>query len=96
MLSCDDTVMASCAARLRAALADPASIADAELQDLLAAAVRLYAAKADERAVAAFRPGQGVTANDVMITATEMLRAVDVQVFELSLWQTMCGVDQRG
>ena len=81
------------AATLHAALENQSAVEDADLQNILAAAVRLYAARADERAVDPFGPRHNVTANDVMIAVTEMLRAVNVQVFELSMWQSMCGMD---
>jgi hypothetical protein len=80
-------------AQLHAALENQSAIEDADLQTVLAAAVRLYAGRADERPVDPFGPHHNVTANDVMIAVTEMLRAVNVQVFELSMWQTMCGMD---
>jgi hypothetical protein len=95
MSSCDlaEAGLPGAAARLRAALTEPGLVEDAALQDVLAAAIRLYAARADLEPVAPFGPHHEVTANDVMIAATEMLRALNLQVFELSMWQTMCGMD---
>ena len=84
----------ACATRLRAALDEPALVTDAALQQILSAAIRLYAARADLEDVAPFGPRHVVTANDVMIATTEMLRSVNVQLFELSMWQSLCGMDR--
>lgn len=66
---------------------------DAEIQEMLAKAVRLYAERAAERdgALAAFPAGAQVTATDVMVTVTAMLKAVNLQVFELGMWQAWSG-----
>ncbi len=70
------------------AIADKAP-SDAEIQSMLARAVRLYAERAVERdgALPAFAPDAGVTATDVMVVTTAMLKAVNVQIFELGMWQ---------
>lgn len=61
-------------------------------QELLCAAVRLYGAKADgTETVAAFPPGVDVTATDVARTATAMLTAAQLEVFELGMWQVWNG-----
>jgi hypothetical protein len=73
------------------ALADEA-LSDTEIQDMLANAVRLYAERAAERdgALPAFTP-DAVTATEVMVTITAMLKAVNLQVFELGMWQAWSG-----
>ena len=65
---------------------------DADIQAMLANAVRLYAERAQERdgALPAF-DADAVTATDVMVTVTAMLKAVNLQVFELGMWQTWSG-----
>jgi hypothetical protein len=65
---------------------------DADIQDMLASAVRLYAERAAERdgALPAFSP-DAATATEVMVTVTAMLKAVNLQVFELGMWQTWSG-----
>jgi hypothetical protein len=62
---------------------------DAEIQAMLANAVRLYSERAAERegALPAFA-ADAVTATDVMVTTTAMLKAVNLQVFELGMWQS--------
>ena len=56
------------------------------VQQLMTAAVKLYVAKREEGA--SFLPfaDDSVTATEVSVTAHGMLKAADMQVFELSLW----------
>ena len=70
-----------------------AKLSDSEIQIMLAKAVRLYAERAVEHegALSAFPPGAQVTATDVSVTASAMLRAVNLQVFELGMWQAWSG-----
>src|SRR3954471_5720284 len=77
---------------LAAAVADPDRVADADLRALIAAAVRLYAIKAEAgmRAPLPANAG-GVTITDAMVTVTDLLHALNVQLFELSMWQAMTG-----
>jgi hypothetical protein len=58
-------------------------------QALVAALVKLYAANAEagER-YAVLGQRTAVTATDVMITCGALLKAVDLQVFELGMWQS--------
>lgn len=65
---------------------------DADIQNMLAEAVRLYAERAAERdgALPAFAP-DAATATEVMVTVTAMLKAVNLQVFELGMWQAWSG-----
>jgi hypothetical protein len=69
-----------------------AHLSDADVQALLSKAVRLYAERAQERdgALPAF-PAGAATATDVMVTVTAMLKAVNLQVFELGMWQAWSG-----
>jgi len=66
---------------------------DAEIQDTLARAVRLYAERAAEadRPLPAFPLDAPMTATEVMVTVTAMLKAVNLQVFELGMWQAWSG-----
>ena len=85
-------VLAQAAEALNAAISDPDKIADAELRALIASVLRLYAAKA-ENGMRIPLPGDhgGVTTDDAMILATDLLHALNVQLFELSMWQAMTG-----
>jgi hypothetical protein len=65
---------------------------DSDIQGMLLNAVRLYAERAAEcdGALPAFAPG-ALTATEVMVTVTAMLKAVNLQVFELGMWQAWSG-----
>jgi hypothetical protein len=77
---------------LAAAVAEPDRVSDAELRALIANAVRLYAVKAEGGMRAPLPPGGGgVTITDAMVTVTDILHALNVQLFELSMWQAMTG-----
>jgi hypothetical protein len=67
-------------------------LSDSEIQDMLAKAVRLYTERAAERdgALPAFAP-EAASATEVMVTVTAMLKAVNLQVFELGMWQVWSG-----
>ncbi len=66
---------------------------DAEIQSMLAQAVRSYAARSAEsdNALPAFPADAQMTATEVMVTVTAMLKAVNLQVFELGMWQAWSG-----
>ena len=68
-------------------------VSDAEIQSALVNAVRAYAERAAERegGLSAFPAEDSVTATDVMVTVTAMLKAVNLQVFELGMWQSWSG-----
>src|SRR4029077_19472059 len=77
---------------LHAAINDPDRIPDAELRALIANVVRLYAAKAESGMRTPLPPdGGAVTVTETMIAVTDLLHAVNGQVFELSMWQAMSG-----
>jgi hypothetical protein len=84
--------LARAAQALAAGVADPDRIPDVELRVLMANLVRLYAAKAE---IGMRRPlppdGGAVTVTETMLAVTDLLHAVNVQVFELSMWQAMTG-----
>lgn len=73
------------------------ALADADLQRLLALAVRLYAARAidlrseGDARLEAFPVGSEISATEVMTTASAMLKAVNVQVFELGMYRAWAG-----
>ena len=62
-------------------------LSDDELAQVMTAAVRLYAARVEARdqCPQPLQTGE-VTATDVAITASEMIRAVDINLFDLSMW----------
>jgi hypothetical protein len=62
-------------------------VPDAELERVMTAAVRLYAAKADTNAnPPAPVTGERVTPTDIVVTVTEMLRAAGLNLWDLSMW----------
>ena len=76
------------ASQLRAALekGELERVPDEAVQALLTAAVKLYVAKRESGAEISPFVDDSVTATDVSITATSMIKAADLQLFELSLW----------
>jgi hypothetical protein len=72
---------------------DGGALDDGDVQALLAKAVRLYAERMEERdePLAAFPPDAGITATQAMVTVSAILKAVNVQLFELGMWQAWSG-----
>jgi hypothetical protein len=66
---------------------------DAEIQAMLARAVKLYAERCAERdqPLPAFTGEAHVTATDAVVAVSAILKAVNVQLFELGMWQTFSG-----
>ena len=63
------------------------SMSREQIQEMLARAVRLYAAKVEESGDFPAIPPAALTATDAMIASSALLRAVNVQLFELGMWQ---------
>ena len=65
----------------------PDAISDRELQQILTAAAKIYAAKVERRGhdVAPFPPG-AVTATETVVTACGMIRAADLNMFDVAIW----------
>lgn len=62
------------------------------MQDLLAAVCRLYAAKVEAgEPILPCTTHHGVSATDAMIGASGLLRAANLAVFELGMWQNCTG-----
>ncbi len=66
---------------------EPDAISDKELQQVLTAAVKVYAAKVERRGhdVAPFPPGT-VTATETVVTACGLIRAADLNMFDVAIW----------
>jgi hypothetical protein len=67
-------------------------VSDAALQEILAAAVHEYGSRIEDGSE--FKPfpaRRHVTATDVMVISTAMLKAVGLQLFELGMWQAWSG-----
>jgi hypothetical protein len=62
------------------------------LQALIAAACKAYAAQVEAgNPMAALAPRTTVTPTEVMVTASGLLRATNLAVFELGMWQSWTG-----
>jgi hypothetical protein len=66
---------------------EPDAISDKTLQQVLTAAAKVYAAKVERRGhdVAPFAPGT-VTATETVVTACGMIRAADLNMFDVAIW----------
>jgi hypothetical protein len=77
------------AAMAAAALArgEPDAVPDDLLRKTLAAAVKVYAAKAERRggALAPFADG-AVTATESVVAACALIRAADLNLFDVAMW----------
>src|SRR5438309_11930639 len=79
---------ANFAARATAALkrGEPDAIPDELLRKTLAAAVKIYAAKAESRGeFAPYRAGE-VTATETVVAASGLIRAADLNLFDVAMW----------
>jgi hypothetical protein len=63
----------------------PDDVPDAALQHVLAAAVRLYAAKSESRELAPFGD-QPVNATEAVTAICAFMRAADLNFFDLQMW----------
>ncbi len=61
------------------------------LQKLIAAACRVYTARVEAGEPIMPVPKNSISATDVMVTASGLLRAADLAVFELGMWQSWTG-----
>jgi hypothetical protein len=64
----------------------PDAIPDDALRSVLTAAMKAYAAKAEAAPeLAPFEPG-AVTATETVVTACAMIRAADLNLFDIAMW----------
>lgn len=69
------------------ATGDYASISSSELASVLTTAMKLYAAKAEaEGQLPAPVSAERLTPTEVVLTVTEMLRACNLNLFDLAMW----------
>jgi len=66
---------------------EPDAISDKTLQQVLTAAVKVYAAKVERRGhdVAPFAPNT-VTATESVVAACGLIRAADLNMFDVAIW----------
>jgi hypothetical protein len=72
--------------------ADLGGLSDEQLQGLLVAVVKTYAERAADGLAGPFPPGltdlQLPTPTEVLVVISDLLRATDIELFELGMWQT--------
>jgi hypothetical protein len=61
------------------------------LQKLIAAACRVYSARTEAGEQFTPVPRNSISATDIMVTASGLLRSADLAVFELGMWQSWTG-----
>jgi hypothetical protein len=85
----NDVTSADFCAAARDALkrGEPDAISDKTLQQVLTAAVKVYAAKVERRGhdVVPF-PQHAVTATETVVTACALIRAADLNMFDVAIW----------
>jgi hypothetical protein len=66
---------------------EPDAVTDETLQQVLSAAAKIYAAKVERRGhdVTPF-PANAVTATETVVTACGMIRAADLNMFDVAIW----------
>jgi len=75
------------AAELALSSGQPEQISDAELERVMTAAVRLYAAKAETDTPPAqpITPS-AVTPTEIVVTVSDLIRAVGLNLWDVSMW----------
>jgi hypothetical protein len=68
-----------------------ACLSDAEIQSMLATAVKLYTERIERDGPMPAFGSDDATATEVMVTVSAMMKAVNLQVFELGMWQAWSG-----
>jgi hypothetical protein len=61
-------------------------VSDAELERVMTAAVRLYAAKAEADEPPAVVTSELVTPTDIVVTVSALIRAVGLNLWDVSMW----------
>lgn len=70
---------------------DVESLPDDLRQELMRLAVTAYAAAWQERRAAPLADSSGITATAAVVTASALIRALNIELFELAMWQTLVG-----
>ncbi len=87
-MSAPDSIAA--AIKLIADLPPDSDLPTEDLQVALAALIRIYGHRSDtDKSIMPVAGPNSVTATDVMLTVTALMRSVNVQFIELGIWQNM-------
>jgi hypothetical protein len=62
------------------------AVSDAELERVMTAAVRLYAAKAEQGSVAPPVTPDRVTPTDIVVTVSALIRSAGLNLWDVSMW----------
>lgn len=80
----------SAAMALVAGLPSDCAVPHEQFEQAFAAMVRIYGQRADnDRALLPVAGPNSCTATDVMLTVTGLMRALNLQFFELGIWQAL-------
>ena len=75
------------AAERALAAGQPGQVSDAELERVMTAAVRLYAAKAEtEKPPAQPITPSAVSPTDIVVTVSDLIRAAGLNLWDVSMW----------
>jgi hypothetical protein len=91
----DALVLEAATEVLKSRLDDDGAFPEQDLQKLMAAAVRLFAAGVERGLTPlpfADAPGEAPSATEIMVTVSAFLAATEIELFELGMWQTWGGV----
>jgi len=67
-------------------------MSDADLRGAMASLVRIFAARNEmDRSYLPLPQGTSVTATECMLTVSALLRSLNLQLFELGMWQSFTG-----
>jgi hypothetical protein len=68
------------------------AVPDDAMRSLMTALIKVYAAKFDEGQRPALLPeDSGVSATAVLVTASALMKASNLEIFELGMWQSWSG-----
>ena len=97
-MAAQDQDLVDVASRLAASLDDAVyggqacSVPDEAMRNLMAALVKVYAAKFDEgHRPALLAVDAGVSATAVLVTTSALMKASNLEIFELGMWQSWSG-----
>ena len=80
------------ACALIAALPVNVDMSDADLRGAMASLVRIFSARNEmDRTYLPLPAGSQVTATECMLTVSALLRSLNLQLFELGMWQSFTG-----
>jgi len=71
---------------------DAGAFPDEAMRDLMAALVKIYAAKFDEgQRPALIDPEGGVSATAILMATSALMKSSNLEIFELGMWQSWSG-----